>query len=872
LSDERSETISSTEQIESIALETLTAPQAILPRPTCDPNEIDVQVALGEHPYIALDCEAEVTEGSQSPGPETQTGSQRIDDYCDSQRLNIPARLRLFIQVCEAVHFAHQRAIIHGALRPSNIVVTANGAPRLRGFGISSIACPEAATRNENVPPGGTSNSPTSPDEAGVSLECASPEQLKGERITTVSDLYSLGVILYQLLTGHSPYRFLSSARSDVISAVFEQATEKPSSAVSRYRNEPALSAAGLQPAFATLRLPGQLHEPLAHPAPSPPFSTPQEIAQARGSSPNRLKRILTGDLDAIVLTALRMEPQRRYVSAQHLADDLNRYLQGKPVRALGDSTVYFCQKFLHRNRMLVMIAVLVIATMLTTVIALTSGLDMARHQRDRAEQSLTHTREIVDQLFARMTNQPLLGQPGLVPLRTALLEDAQRFYRSYLDLNGSVGVLDPELITARSQLARIARLIGSTAEAESQYRQVAALWEQVALEQPTNRRYQERLAATLSDLGEVLMVCKDRLEEADHTLHRALELIEPLMAAEPESVWARQELGRVLFNLGQIRSRRNDADRALEFLERALEINWQLASESPGSLEPTITLASIYATMGQILAAQASGSYEAIACRQKASEIYQTIVQNHPELADQAFELARNLDELSGLQQRVGQFDLAFQSLQQSLNTFTRLDQLHPRVLIYERGLGSAYNRMADLERKRAETTESLAVAQKAQVLFERLVAEHPLDLNLRSELAKTYNNLAHQCQQTGQRDKALRSFQRAIDLYESLPDLSAQTAYQLACNISGCISLIGTYNLPTAGGRAVPQLSKSDQLRQQVYADRAMAVLRRAARGGCLTAESLETERDLEPLHNRADFQDLIKELERKRPETSN
>jgi serine/threonine protein kinase len=871
-SEERSETISSTENLESIALEALAASQTVLPHPTGKPGESDVQAALGDHPNIALIGEAEVTETSQFPGLETRTSSQRIDDYCDSNRLNIPARLRLFTQICQAVHFAHQRVIIHGALRPSNIVVSAEGMPRLLGFGTGLIASPESARDDDPVPPDGDSERTTLADKGGESLEYASPEQLKGERITTVSDVYSLGVVLYQLLTGRSPYRLKSSTRSDVMQAVFEQAPEKPSSAVLCYQDELTLSTPGRQPALPQTRLPGQLHESSPHSAAAPPLSARQKIAQARGSSPDRLKRTLTGDLDAIVLMALRTEPARRYVSAEQLAEDLNRYMRGMPVRALGDSKVYCFRKFLQRHPMLVMIAVLVIATILTTMIGLSERLVTAYRQRDRAEQCLTQAREIVDQLCARMTTQRLLAQPGFAPLRSAVLEDSQRFYRSYLNLRRSEATLHPELIEARCQLARIASLIGSTAEAESQYREVAALWEQIVLEQPTNQRYQERLAATLSELGGVLMVCKDRLGEADRILNHALELIEPLMATEAESMLIRRELGRVLINLGQIRSRQNHPDEAIEFLERAVEINLQLATENPQSLEPRIILAATYAAMGRILSAQASELYGAIVCRQKASEIYHTIVQDHPELADQVFELARNLDELSGLQQRVGQHDLAFQNLYKSLDILERLDQLHPRIPIYERALGSTFNRMADLQRKRTEMADSLKLAQKAQVLFERLVAEHPLDLDLRTELAKTYNNLAHQLKQTGQRDEALQSFQRAIDLYESVPDLDAQTAYQLACNIAGCIPLIGAKNPSTAGGRAAPQLSKSDQVRQQVYADRAIAVLRRAILDGRLTAETLETEKDLEPLHNRPDFRDLIKELERRPPQTSN
>jgi tetratricopeptide (TPR) repeat protein len=171
----------------------------------------------------------------------------------------------------------------------------------------------------------------------------------------------------------------------------------------------------------------------------------------------------------------------------------------------------------------------------------------------------------------------------------------------------------------------------------------------------------------------------------------------------------------------------------------------------------------------------------------------------------------------------------------------------------------------MSDLQRKRAETTDSLSLAQKARTLFERLVSEHPLDVDLRIDLARSHTNLGRQFEQSGDSEEALRSFQRAIDLYESLPDFGPQTAFDLACNISRCIPLIGTKNRSTDSSRTAPGLSKSDQLRRQFYGDRAIAALRRAAGTGLFTTETLENEKDLDSLHERADFRKLIKDLEK-------
>jgi len=861
------ETALSMEHLESIALEALAAPPAALSRPNRGRGENDVQAALDKHPNIAALRDAETTEDSQPYSAVTYVDGQRIDDYCDSQRLAIPARLQLFAQVCRAVHFAHQHAVIHRALKPSNILVTADGVPKLMNFGSTRLVHPETADGNDGTGIAGVvPKTLTQTSKLMLTPEYASPEQLQGETITTASDIYALGVVLYQLLTGRFPYRLKTGTRADVSQAVFEQVPEKPSSAVTRRAAGPVDMPDGKRPTLAETPPPAQPCEPNPLSTFTRSISTLEDIALARGCSPQRLKRILSGDLDAIVLTALRKEPERRYASAQQFADDLNHYLQGMPVGAHDDSTVYRCGKFVRRHTALVTIGLLLFVALLTVVTGMSTELMLARRQRDRVDKSFNQARGIIDQIFTRISNERLLNQPGFHPLRMALLQDAQCFYEDFLNQHSSDVTLRPELIEASGRLAKITSLIGPAAEAVSQYRQTAALWEKLLSEEPTNRHYQKKLAATLSDLGVALMPVSDRLDEAIRTFRRAQELIEPFVAAEPQSVPKRQELGLILLNVAQIQWRQDHPKEALDSIDRLLEIELQLAAEDPHSLEPRISLASAYATAGRILAATTGEVQRALASYHQAIEIHEMIAQEHPELADQSYQFARDLSELSELQQRAGQLDLAFQNLHRSLSIFEQLNQSYPGILIYQRGLGAVYNMMSELQRQRAEAADSLALAQKARTLFERLVSQHPQDSDFRIGLAKSYNNLGRQFQQTGESAEALRSFQRAMDLYESLPDLDPQTAYKLACNISRCIPLLGTKNQSTDRQRAALELSKGDRLRRQFYGDRAIAALRRAVHAGRFNAEILETDTDLDPIRDRFDFQDLIKELEKK------
>jgi eukaryotic-like serine/threonine-protein kinase len=279
-------------------------------------RERDILASL-EHPHIARLYDAGVApQGPPYLAMEYVQGAP-LTDWCDAQHLGISQRLELFLQVLEAVQYAHEKSVIHRDLKPSNILVTELGQVRLLDFGVARLL----ETEESDQP------ALTSIYGRALTPDYASPELLRGDPIDARSDLYSLGVLLYELLTGTRPYRLKSAA-----------------------------SIGALDQAIATIEVK------------RPSMQLEQSAAATRASTAERLARQLRGDLDAVVLKALAKEPAQRYPSAVALAEDLRRSLDGKPIRARPAGVVYRLRKFILRNRALLAVSAAALAAILTVM------------------------------------------------------------------------------------------------------------------------------------------------------------------------------------------------------------------------------------------------------------------------------------------------------------------------------------------------------------------------------------------------------------------------------------------------------------------------------------------------------------------------
>jgi serine/threonine-protein kinase len=504
-----------------------------------------------EHPNIARLLDGGTTPDGRPYLVMEYVDEESIDAYCERRKLSIDERLRLFQTVCAAVEHAHRNLVVHRDLKPRNILVTAAGEPKLLDFGIAKLLSPldgpadAAATR--------TGLRPMSP-------EYASPEQVRGEPITTSTDVYALGLVLYQLLTGERPQQLDNLSLAEIERVVCEQEPEKPSVATGRLQ---------------------------------------------RSASSDRLRRKLAGDLDTIVMKALRKEPERRYQTVRDLSEDIRRYLSGLPVKARPDTLRYRTAKFVRRHSVGVAAAALVAISLVAGMAGTMWQTQQAARERDRARTEAETAAQIASfltELFQASNPEETLGDT--IPVRQILERGYRRIQETLQD--------QPEVrATMLTVLGRVYADLGRYDDAR------ALLEEALTLRRQVYGTPDPHVAETLETLA--TLVRDSRKFKDSEPLYREAIAMRRLLAASGEHGTAGELLlADDLIGLAYSLRDLGQPDSAETFVRQALEIRRRrLGEDHPDVIETMISLAYVHRAQGELDEAEAL--YREVLVKQRA-------------------------------------------------------------------------------------------------------------------------------------------------------------------------------------------------------------------------------------------------------------
>lgn len=462
-----------------------------------------------EHPYITRLIDGGTLEDGLPYLVMEYVQGKRIDDYCDNNRLSIVKRIKLFRRVCEAVQYSHQNLIVHRDLKPNNILITDDGIPKLLDFGISKLI-------DEGI----------TDDQADVTVTLfraltpryASPEQIHGQPVNTTSDVYSLGVILYELLTGHQPYQLANHPNFEQQRIICEEIPITPSVAVCR-------------------------REHIISSSDSDHDSTLDWVAHCRGEKPHLLKRNLQGDLDNVVMKAMHKDPHRRYASVLEFSDDLRRYLEKLPVAARKDTLLYRSNKFIKRNKGMVITSTAMVIALIVGIIGTTMGLIETRkaQQQTQMEKNVAVLAEQEAKTVAKFLQDMLTSAN---PYRTG--RDASEIYRLLEEASSRV---EREYSHQPAAEAAVRYVIANTHAGLWQWEQAEdQLWRALELNRRIYGNEHRNVADCLILLGRALTF--QNKPEAVELQREALNIRQKLFTPHSTEVaWSKTCLGFALWH-----------------------------------------------------------------------------------------------------------------------------------------------------------------------------------------------------------------------------------------------------------------------------------------------------------------------------------
>ena len=690
--------------------------------------------------------------------------------FCDLHQLDTNRRLELFRKVCAAVTYAHQNLVIHRDLKPSNILVVADGEPKLLDFGIAKLL-----TADDEL-----LLTQTAPELRAMTPDYASPEQIRGERITTASDVYSLGVLLYELLTGPKPYRVKTGTTEEISRAITEQEPQRPSSVV------------------------------------------------LDGGSPSRSSVRLDRDLDNIVLMAMRKEPQRRYASAAALAEDLYRYQQGLTVAARPSTFRYRAGKFIRRHRAGVVAAALVLLALVAGMFATLWQAGVANAERARAQKRFNDVRTLANSFLFEFSPK-IENLPGSMPARQLLVTRALEYLDRLSQESAGDLELQGELAKAYEKVGDVqgnprTANIGDLKGALESYNKAQAIRRRLLEADPDDPQKQADLAGNLEVTANINLNGGE-FDQAGSSFAEAVTLRERVVAQKPQDFTARVNLAMALRTSGFVPFYNSKNEKALEFFRRSIALFAELSAEAPDDAFANMNHANLYLDMGEsfaylnqkgqaeeyhqkgldmLIAVYAkhpndvrvrralmianlkrgenhrdAGDLEnSLAKYERGAELAHTSLQEEPGSFQARRDVVMVNKQRAVTQKLAGQFDESLASFARAIEVSEQLRKDDPSNILVSYDIGTTQYEMAELYLLLKDYLSALAAAEQTQANCGAVLEKNPahtqsmrVTAQAKNVAGKVYAALAEQ--DKNQRElwrKALANYGASLEIYNRL------------------------------------------------------------------------------------------------------